>query len=210
MMEQTYLALGDSYTIGEQVATEDNFPNQVVRLVNEALVGKYKISTPRIIATTGWTTDELAAGIQAAEIKDAYDWVSLLIGVNNQYRGRSVAEYAKEFEQLLQQAITFANGNKARVIVVSIPDWGCTPFAAEKNPTQIAIKIDAYNQSNAEIAHQYQVHYVDITPLSRTQGNVGYLVEDLLHYNAKAYAQWATLIADIVIEQYRHEQEAAF
>ena len=121
----TYLALGDSYTIGEGVARQENFPNQTVKL----LAGKLQFQPPTIIAKTGWTTDELKKGIEDFNVAKKYDIVSLMIGVNNQYRGRSQEEYAIQFEGLLKQAIKFAGRNPSRVFVLSIPDWGVTPFA---------------------------------------------------------------------------------
>ncbi|MEY2917305.1 MAG: hypothetical protein RIS73_1019, partial [Bacteroidota bacterium] len=126
-MKYSYLALGDSYTIGEQVLPEENFPNQTTRLLRDV------ITTPEIIASTGWTTDELDAAIDAASILKYYDIVSLLIGVNNQYRGRPVKNFEIEFEHLLQRAIQFAGNMPSHVLVLSIPDWGVTPFADGKD-----------------------------------------------------------------------------
>ena len=122
----SYLALGDSYTIGQSVLSSENFPSQTVQLLNQQ---NYNFKSPEILATTGWTTDELQNNINNHVFTPPYDFVSLLIGVNNQYRGRSVENYKPEFESLLKQAIQFAGGNTNRVIVLSIPDWGVTPFA---------------------------------------------------------------------------------
>jgi lysophospholipase L1-like esterase len=188
-----YLALGDSYTIGESVPSAENFPNQVVSSMLQNAIAFYPA---RIIAKTGWTTDELEAGITAANttepLRSSYDFVSLLIGVNNQYRGRTVDSYKPEFEALLKKAILFA-GNKAdHVVVLSIPDWGVTPFATGRNRAQIAAEMDNYNAANKEIALQYNVHYIDITPWTREAAtNASLLAPDGLHPSGIEYKRWA-------------------
>lgn len=194
----TYLALGDSYTIGESVPAADNFPNQTISLLNK---GAANFPAARIIARTGWTTDELAAGIVAANAADpllsTYDFVTLLIGVNNQYRGQSVDDYKPQFEALLKKAIQFAGGKANHVIVLSIPDWGVTPFAQGRDRQQIAWEIDAYNAANKSIALQYQVHYVDITPGTREAAtDTTLLAGDGLHPSGKEYAKWAKAVAE--------------
>jgi lysophospholipase L1-like esterase len=188
-----YLALGDSYTIGESVPSADNFPSQVVSsMLNNAI----PFYSARIIAKTGWTTDELEAGIVIANTSDplrfAYDFVSLLIGVNNQYRGRTADNYKPEFEALLKKAILYA-GNKAdHVIVLSIPDWGITPFASGRDRAKIAAEIDAYNAANKEIALRYNVHYIDITTWTReAASNPSLLAPDGLHPSGIEYKRWA-------------------
>jgi lysophospholipase L1-like esterase len=150
----------------------------------------------RIIAKTGWTTDELETGIVTANIaeplRSSYDFVSLLIGVNNQYRGRSVDSYKPEFEALLQKAINYAGGKADHVVVLSIPDWGVTPFAAGRDRAQIAREIDAYNAANKQIAEQYNVHYINITPWTREAANDNTLLAgDGLHPSGKEYKRWA-------------------
>jgi len=191
-----YLALGDSYTIGESVPAADNFPNQVRNmLLNNAI----PLQEARIIAKTGWTTDELETGIAAANtaepLRPTYDFVSLLIGVNNQYRGRSVDNYRPEFEALLTRAIAYAGGKADRVVVLSIPDWGVTPFAAGRDRAQIAREIDAYNAANKAIALQYKVHYIDITPWTREAAtDNSLLTSDGLHPSGKEYKRWAETI----------------
>jgi len=191
--EFKYLALGDSYTIGEMVPATDNFPNQVVTLLKAE---GYKFSPARIIAKTGWTTDELEAGITAANviepIKKSYDFVSLLIGVNNQYRGRSVNNYEPEFEELLKKSIKYAGNRADRVIVLSIPDWGITPFADGRDRGLIAREIDAYNTASKAIALRYNVHYIDITPWTReAASDNSLLASDGLHPSGKEYKRWA-------------------
>lgn len=187
-----YLALGDSYTIGESVAGLENFPNQVT----EIMKGDTLRVIPRIIAKTGWTTDELETGITTANSNDplrpSYDFVSLLIGVNNQYRGRSVDNYRTEFEELLKKAIRFAGNRGERVVVVSIPDWGVTPFATGRDRKKIAREIDAYNAANRLIANQYKIHYIDITPWTREAAtDISLLAPDGLHPSGKEYRRWA-------------------
>lgn len=187
-----YLALGDSYTIGEGVDKDDRYPNQLVKRLNEEL--NLTINQPVIIAKTGWTVDELEKGIKRAKsITPPYDLVTLLIGVNNQYRGKPVEEYKIEFEKMLLQAIGFAGNLPNHVIVLSIPDWGITPFAVEKEVDQskIASEIDAYNAAKKEICKQYGVFYIDITDHYREFGaKAEMVVEDKLHPSKLIYEFW--------------------
>lgn len=190
----TYLALGDSYTIGESVTENERFPVQLVdTLTSYESVAK----DTTIVAKTGWTTDELAEGIKQAELKEAYDLVTLLIGVNNQYRGRSVENYREEFVPLLQKAIRFADGDPEKVIVISIPDWGVTPFAKERDREQIAREIDAYNKVNKEEAEAAGVKYVNVTPISRQAAqNPDLVAGDGLHPSGEMYSLWVELLVD--------------
>lgn len=193
----TCLALGDSYSIGEMVPAAENFPNQTISLLNKE---QLNFQPARIIAKTGWTTDELEAGIVAANAIDpllsAYDFVTLLIGVNNQYRGQPVEDYKPQFETLLKKAIRFADGKAGHVIVLSIPDWSATPFATGRDRKLIAGQIDSYNVANKLLSEQYQVQYVDITPRSREVINDPALVAgDGLHPSGKEYAKWAAAVA---------------
>lgn len=183
-----YLALGDSYTIGESVEEAERFPNQLAAM----LAAEDVTVDVQIIARTGWTTDELWQGIQANTVTPPYDMVSLLIGVNNQYRGRSSEEYREGFIFLLNKAIEYAGGDAKRVIVFSIPDWGVTPFAYGKDTTQIANEIDAFNKINLEESTKAGTHYVDVTPSSRLALNDKTLIAgDGLHPSGKMYAEWA-------------------
>ena len=192
----TYLALGDSYTIGEKVSNDENFPNQVVNLLHAKGI---EFKTPKIVAKTGWTTDELQAAIQNAKLNDRYDFVSLLIGANNQYRKKNVADYTPEFELLLQQAIRYAGNNAKKVIVLSIPDWGVTPFADGSDREKIALEIDQYNEANRRVAEKYHVHYIDITPGTRQAADdAALLTDDGLHPSAKEYKKWAKKIAAVI------------
>lgn len=186
----TYLALGDSYTIGEGVAEEGRWPVQLARALRADGIA---LADPRIIATTGWTTSELEWGIDAAEPLGNYELVSLLIGVNNQYRNRSAVSYAGEFHTLLQRAIRHAEGRHHRVLVLSIPDWGVTPFARtdKRDAATIGKEIDDFNAAAREVCEKETVAFVDITPLSREHGgSPEMLAEDGLHPSAAMYALW--------------------
>jgi lysophospholipase L1-like esterase len=187
-----FLALGDSYSIGESVEVGDRWPVQLAA----ALRGQgLAVAEPEIIAQTGWTTDELLAGIGEQEPNGPFDLVSLLIGVNNQYRGGSLDEYRSEFRSLLQRAIAFAGGEPDRVIVLSIPDWGVTPFAASRDPARIAAEIDRFNEVKREEAESAGTRYVDVTPISRQAISDRDLVAaDGLHPSAKMYEAWVRLV----------------
>ncbi|MDN5202650.1 SGNH/GDSL hydrolase family protein [Fulvivirgaceae bacterium BMA10] len=190
--QMKYLALGDSYTIGESVKQSERWP---VVLIDRLRTTGFDIADPKIIATTGWTTGELIEGIRKDGTHEQYDLVSLLIGVNNQYRGYDIEVYKKEFKQLLDQAITFSGNKKNRVFVVSIPDYGKTPFGQEKDPEKIAEELDIYNKINREISEEAGVKYFDITPISRKADLDPELVaSDELHPSAKMYEQWVNLI----------------
>ncbi len=193
-----YLALGDSYTIGEKVEGKDNFPNQTISLLKK---NKTRFDNPVIIAKTGWTTDELQDKLAEVKLSVPFDIVTLLIGVNNQYRGRSVDEYVVQFEQLLQQAVDYAGGKTNRVIVLSIPDWGVTPFAADRDRKKITEEIDQFNTANKKIAAQYKTHYIDITHYTREAANdISLVAEDGLHPSGKDYYRWAILVAKKIEE----------
>jgi lysophospholipase L1-like esterase len=189
-----YLALGDSYTIGHNVLPAENFPNQTFQLLTQS---GYNFKSPEIIAQTGWTTDELQNKINNHVFTPPYDIVTLLIGVNNQYRDRPVENYKAEFENLLKQAINFTGGKPDHVIVLSIPDWGVTPFAAGRDRGQIAREIDEYNTSNKTISENYKVNYIDITPWTREAAtDLTLFAEDGLHPSAKEYKRWAEKLTD--------------
>ena len=188
-----YLALGDSYTIGEGVAAEGRWPMQLVHALRADGIG---IDDPRIIATTGWTTDELQAAIDQAAPEPGFDLVTLLIGVNNQYRGRSLDEYLQQFQALLARAIGLAGERPQRVLALSIPDWGVTPFAAGsgRDLAQIAREIDAFNHQARIACGQRGVGFIDITPVSRQRGaEPAMLADDGLHPSAAMYALWTML-----------------
>ena len=195
----TYLALGDSYTIGESLALQESFPYQTVQLLRAASIW---VQAPEIIAKTGWTTNELHTALLQTQLLPTYDIVSLLIGVNNQYRGRTIENYSVEFEQLLQQAIGYAGNQPTRVAVMSIPDWGITPFAADRDSAAISLEIDGYNQAAKKIAQNLGVYCIDITTGSRESAtNHSLLASDRLHPSAKEYARWAKQLASFFEKQ---------
>jgi len=191
---QRYLALGDSYTIGEGVAEHERWPEQWRRALHAHGI---EVAPLRIIAHTGWTTDELAAAMDAADPLGHWDRVSLLIGVNNQYRGRDIENYRQEFSALLERAIALAGGHPRQVWVLSIPDWGVTTFAHRggHDPVRIAREIDAFNAVNREVSKAHGVHWVDITDLTRRHGpNDRMLADDGLHPSAAMYSLWVERI----------------
>jgi lysophospholipase L1-like esterase len=190
-----YLALGDSYTIGEAVADGERWPALLVQRLRQAGVA---IDDPRIIATTGWTTDELAQGMDAASPAPTYDLVTLQIGVNNQYRGRSAQEYREQFTALFKRALTLAGEQAARVVVVSIPDWGVTRFAREqgRDRRRIAVELDAYNAIARDETQRGGARFVDITGISRAHPEL--VADDGLHPSAAQYALWVEAIEPVV------------
>lgn len=186
-----YLALGDSYTIGESVPEAQRWP---VHLVTALRSKGFALADPELIASTGWTTDELAAAINERAPAPPYDLVSLLVGVNNQYRGRALAEYGAQFQTLLARAIELACKQPERVLVLSIPDWGVTPFAAQsgREPQHIAREIDAFNARQRAICAEFKVPFVDITDLTREAAtNAKWLAADGLHPSGADYQRWA-------------------
>lgn len=193
-----FLALGDSYTIGESVPQNKRWP---VQLADELNQQGFKVAAPKIIAQTGWRTDDLMQAIQEDEALLArYDLVSLLIGVNNQYQGKDIAVYEEEFEILLNTAIELAGNDPGNVFVVSIPDYGKTPFGAQKEE-QIEQEINTYNDINQAIAKNYGVAYVDITPFSREAKQRSELIaEDNLHPSGLMYTGWVELMKDTVLK----------
>ena len=189
MANMRFLALGDSYTIGEGVAEDERWPVQLARLLRD---DGFDVDEPEIIAQTGWTTDELDAGIDAAAPTGPFELVSLLIGVNNQYRGRPVEEYRGEFGALLGRAAALAGGSAARVLVLSVPDWGVTPFAEGRDRGAIGVEIDAFNAVNRAECEARGARYVDVTPISRlAAGEASLLAEDRLHPSGEMYRRWA-------------------
>ena len=205
--EVKLLALGDSYTIGESVAASSRWPVQFVDSLQKRGVDCLQ---PRIIATTGWRTDNLKHAISKTKFKknEEYNLVSLLIGVNNYYQGKSAESYAPEFEELLKTAIQLAHGDKSSVFVLSIPDYGYTPFGKE-NQQKISEGIDAYNSVNKSITEKYGVKYFNITDTSRRGLSEPDLVAaDGLHPSEKMYSEWVEIIlSDIkVITQNENER----
>ncbi len=187
-----WLALGDSYTVGEGVAPHESWPVRLAALLAEA---GDAVGPPRIVATTGWTAGELLTGMEAAGVwpaREHYDFVSLLIGVNDQYRGRSPAEFAPDYARCVERAVALAGGQAKRVLGLSIPDWGVTRFAAGRDRAAIAQAVDAFNARERGHLTARGAQWCDITTLSRRHGDdAAFLAADGLHPGAAAYIEWA-------------------
>lgn len=191
-LKESYLALGDSYTVGESISKKHTWPKQLVDSLKKRSIF---LSEPRIIAKTGWTTDELKKAINDSSLDYPYDWVSLLIGVNNQYRGRDLDEFKLQFESLLFEAIAFSGNRKERVFVISIPDWGSMPFAKDRDPNKIAIEIDNFNQIIYEVCAFENIKFIDITPITRNSySNPNWIAKDSLHPSKEQYSKWVEKI----------------
>jgi lysophospholipase L1-like esterase len=193
-----YLALGDSYTIGESVDPSERWPMQLtVRLRQRG----FSIDDPLFIATTGWTTGDLSRAMEQTRPAGPFDLVTLLIGVNNQYRGRSDEEYRWQFRAVLRQAVAYAGLDPSRVIVLSIPDWSVMPFAAGSDRERIAAEIDRFNVINRAETERSGARYVDITPISRRAiTDPSLIATDRLHPSSKMYAAWVDVIEPVAHE----------
>lgn len=192
----TFLALGDSYTIGEAVPLQKSFPYQTVQQLRRS---GWNFVAPEIVAQTGWTTEDLKKSMEGYTFLPAYDVVSVLIGVNNQYQGRPLAEYEEHFEAILQEAIRLAGGQNKRVLVVSIPDYGVTPFAQKLEPAKIEAEIDMFNKTAFLKTQAYKTGFVDITLGSREAKNYpDLLASDGLHPSAKEYNKWAVKLTAFI------------
>lgn len=197
VVKRSWLALGDSYTIGQSVQISERFPVQSVAMLNGMNV---PFVQPEIIAQTGWTTGNLLFRLDNnPPLKAKYDIVTLLIGVNNQYQGRTQQEYRQQFTTLLERAVQYAGNNKLHVFVLSIPDYSVTPFAAGRNRELIAAQIDSFNVINKNITQQYQVNYIDITGDSRQAAIYPSLIaNDGLHPSGEQYRLWAAKLAPVI------------
>lgn len=199
-----FLALGDSYTIGTGVESHQRWPVQLADSLRES---GFDVEEPFIIARNGWTTGDLLEGIADAEINGSFDFVSLLIGVNNQYRGYPESEYRAEFRELLKIAGEYAGGRLDRVVVLSIPDWGAAPFAEGLDRSEIGAEIDAFNAINLEEAKAVSAQYLDVTPLSRrVLAEPELAAEDGLHLSGEMYQMWARMVLDLLAPLIRGEQ----
>jgi lysophospholipase L1-like esterase len=188
----TYLALGDSYTIGQSVSVSDRYPSRAVALLR---ADSMPYNDPDVIAATGWTTSDLLAALPDTAPSTPYHIVSLLIGVNNQYRGLSQSLYRDQFTALLQRSIRMAGSRPSHVIVLSIPDYAVTPFASGRNRAAVAAEIDSFNTINRELSLAYQVRYIDVTGESRKAADDPSLIaSDSLHFSGKEYAIWAAMM----------------
>ena len=195
---KTYLALGDSYTIGQSVSEADRYPVQAAAMFNAAGVD---MKTPDIIAVTGWTTGDLLKATASHPVGEGYDLVTLLIGVNNQYQHKSIDVYKAEFSTLLQASIAYARGNAAAVYVLSIPDYGVTPFARGVDSKRIADEIVSFNEVNRALAAQYNVHYLFITDETRRAlHDETLMASDGLHYSGKELHVWASMLVKDVLK----------
>ena len=191
-----YLALGDSYTIGEGIEFEYNYPKQIVNQI-------FLIDTVTVIAKTGWTTDELIDTLNNLQL-DKFDVVSLLIGVNNQFRGYQIDKYVMEFESLLNRAIDYSK-DKKNVFVLSIPDYGVTPFGKVKGQERIYREINSYNNINRIMAEKYNVMYFDITEISRkAENDSSLLAEDKLHPSKKMYKMWIEKLKNELLDSLKN------
>ena len=185
--KRTFLALGDSYTIGESVDEKDRWSRQLIDLLKI----KFNFTKHDIVARTGWTTSELTQAIEAEKLIDRYEMVSLLIGVNNQYRGQSLDSYRVEFRDLLNPSIKFAKNDAKKVIVLSIPDWGKTPFAIGQDTQKIASEIDAFNNVAKEECKKLNIVFINITEITRKNTDALMFAIDGLHYSGKMHRLWA-------------------
>ncbi len=189
------LTLGDSYTIGQSVNEDKRWPVQLVLELEKQHIN----ARVEIIAATGWTTIELEQAIAGSQLNSPYDLVTLLIGVNDQFRGGSIEAYTKNFQRLLQASINYAGNKPSKVIVISIPDYGVTPFAHRYNPKEISRDLDAFNKVNKTLSQKAGVYYVDITPISREAKNNNSLIAfDGLHPSAIMYEQWVDKLLPVV------------
>ena len=202
---KNYLALGDSYTIGESVAEEKRFPVQTVKMLRDSGVF---VNDADIIATTGWTTRDLLNAIELSTTLPVYDVVTLLIGVNNQYQGKNITDYKKEFSEIIKKAIHFAGEDPQHVIVLSIPDYSVTPFALTSDTQKIAREIDNFNAINKEIALAEGACYIDITGISRQKKDHHLLIAaDGLHPSALQYVKWSSLLKEMIFTIFKNERE---
>ncbi len=193
------LCLGDSYTIGEGVPLHQSFPYQAVQMLRKQGIFFH---APEIVAQTGWTTFELAEYLIHHSFEPQYDFVTLLIGVNNQYRSLAVEDFAEDFEYLLKKAINLCSGDEKQVLAISIPDWGVTTFAKNKDAGDITESIDTHNSAAALLAAKYNVSWLDITSdYRRIGGEAEMLAGDGLHPSAKVYQLWAASVRDFILNR---------
>lgn len=201
------LCLGDSYTIGEAVEENERFPIQTIALLKKKGI---HFDKPTIIAKTGWTTDELSEAIAKENLKGTYDVVTLLIGVNNQYRGRDLENYRKEFTALAETALHFAGNKMYKLYVLSIPDWGVTPFGTsdKRGEKEIGKEIDDFNKQNHSVCCKYEANYVNVTAISReAKKDASLIANDGLHPSGKMYRIWAQKLASEIEDTFRREAQ---
>ncbi len=195
MTHYTYLALGDSYTIGEGVPLHESFPYQLVQLLRHHNCSFY---APEIVARTGWTTGELLAVMEQQQLLPEYDIITLCIGVNNQYRGLEVEAYKNDLELLLQKALLLTRDKKTSVIMLSIPDYSRTPYAAKYDQKTISHEISIYNSIANALSVQYKILYADTAKEKTDKDDLLLLAADDLHPSAEQYKRWAALLLSLV------------
>lgn len=193
-----YLALGDSYTIGESLASTESFPYQLVQLLRKKNLA---FNAPEIIAKTGWTTRQLETAVKQYQFLPKYDFVTLLAGVNNQYQGKQVEEFKMDFEYLLQFSLKQVDGSKSRMCILSIPDYSKTPFADSLDKVKISKEIDVFNSVCKALSIQYKVHFVDVAEVVSGLSSNELIASDQLHPSSKVYAKWAEKLSEIIGEQ---------
>ncbi len=186
----TYLALGDSYTIGQSVAIDERWPHQFA----EAMRAYLPMGGPDYLARSGWTTRQLITALDTAQLRAPYNYVTVLIGANDQFRGGTAAQYEVDLRELLEKAVGLAGGSASNVIVVSIPDYGVTPFGATRGPG-LSAAVDEFNAVNRRLAEEFEMSWVDVTEISRAPASRGLLSSDGLHPSGAQYALWAAAIA---------------
>lgn len=196
-----YLALGDSYTVGEAVKPEESFPRFTTKLLFS--YGVIEPAIPEIIASTGWTSGKLLEAINHTPPKvERYDIVSLLIGVNDQYKGLSLEQYRDNFKTLLQKSIEYAGNNPEKVWVLSIPDYSSTPFAEKMDQQKIFDEINAFNRVNKKITMEAGINYMDITALSRKYVIMPeFMADDGLHPSGFQYYLWAEKLSNAIMKK---------
>lgn len=193
-----FLALGDSYTIGEAVTIPERWPVQLESAIEESLKDSVFL---KIVARTGWTSDELQDQLHLLNLPDTFDLVSILIGVNNQYRGRPVNSFIPEFTALLEEAIFYAQNDTEKVFVVSIPDYGFTPLG-QNNQSNISAGIDIYNAASDSVCQQYGITYIYITDISRNGlTDTSLVASDGLHPSGAQYELWVNRMAPTVFSK---------
>lgn len=193
-----YIALGDSYTIGESLSSIDSFPYQVVQRLRSK---NYDFNPPEIIAKTGWTTRQLTEAIQQYRFLPKYDFVSLLAGVNNQYQGKPIIEFKNDFEYLLQFSLKLVDHVKSRVCILSIPDYSKTPFAEHLDKEKISKEIIEFNSVCKALSIQYKVNYLDVSEAVSSLPINELISSDHLHPSSKAYSKWAEKLTEIIADQ---------
>jgi lysophospholipase L1-like esterase len=195
----SYLALGDSYTIGEAVDSTHRWPVQLADSLRR--IHHLRVDEPQIVATTGWTTNELQHGIEQADLKDKYELISLLIGVNNQYRGYAFEQFEKEYEVLIKWAIQHSVHGASGLFAVSIPNYGVTPFGQARGEDTIRAELLAYDAKAKEICQRFGIPFFDITPISElTKDNPTFIADDQLHPSGLQYTEWVRSFASQVAE----------